>query len=1604
MGRFHATSFKSYFSFMKTSSFIITLPAFVLAAAISTNFSHAQTTASPVPVSNAGQPTLQMGTYQVTERDANSQVWQRVDYETLPSGKTVPHIHKYTELATGLNHLVDGQWVPSKEEIDISPDGNSAAATNGQHQAYFPGDIAQGVIELDTPDGKRLQSRPIGLSYDDGTNSVLIAELTNSPGYLVGANQVIYPDAFTGVKADLLYVYTKARFEQDIILRAQPPTPESFGLNPQTVRLQVLTEFFNPPQPVVSANSVPTPAGNLTDDNLSFGAMAMMPGKAFLSGTNSPTVQVTKQWLLLDGRQFLVEEVPVTFIANELNTLPQPPIQTSLRTTTPKVSRNLILPPQRQARSTKEPMLMAKAALPTPGVVLDYVVVNTSTNNFTFQGDSTYYISGGVNLNGTTTIEGGAVIKYTNNASILFLAPSQLKWLGSAYCPVIFTAKDDDSVGESITNSTGNPSGYYASSAMDFWGGSATLNYVRIAYAQEAIQINNGNNLTLCNAQIVNCGEGICWDHSGGSAIVRNALFANVQNDFDFFNLVSNNTVWVQNVTFVTNGNLIVPPWYIYYPAYPTLGFTNCIFANVTTAGGWIGGANNGSYGLNWSFSGAITVSQNPFQSAGGGNYYLAVGCGFQNAGTLNIDPTLLAGLRTKTTQAPDTSYVNQTISSDTPFSPLAQRDTASPGPDLGYHYDPIDYAVSGVVVNNASVSVGPGTVIGAFGTNGSPYGLSIGTGAQLISDGTAAQPCRIVTYNTVQEGPGGGWEAPTLASVTDYIGGAGGMFDFQFTDWSMFGPANASHLIIYQSNPVNMRDCQFHGGSLVTYLGPTINLTNCLFDRVYLALYPDDTNTLVLRNNLFYGGTLDLLPFCTSHSVVQDNLFDRTTILDHNPPCTYTGYNAYVTNYNRLQPTTTYDIILTNSPAYQTGPLGAFYQPTNSPLIDAGSGTVDAAGLTGYTILTNQSPDTGTVDIGYHYSILSAPIACTTNQQICPNNPFGLCGSDPYGLPLTYIAVVRPLHGTLGYDASGNFVYTPTSGYEGQTIFTYKVNDGFMDSARDTVTLTITDTVTAYYPSPAATCKDTPVNITLKDYDSCREAPSTFSYAVLTKPTNGLLSGAAPNLTYTPTNANFTGMDSFTYKVSTGNSATNTVTIIVGDDNVSANSQTAMTGTNQPLNITLTASSLLGCTNSFSYTIVDNPTNGTLSGTGTSRTYTPTNGEGVDTFTFTVSDGVWNSPCPDAQVTIFVVAGPQLMTSCRSDRIVLNWSLDSIVQQMEDQYTDRFYIQDFKVYRSTDQGVSWQWIHTSPDPDERMYVDTDVTTNQNYCYLVTFEYSDYYTDITYPTFPPTPGKAPYSNESCASTCSVPFSGPIDVAFILDNTLSTWNNTGSEPYQNAITNALAYIESASGGNCRFAFITPDTDNDNNPINGTNDYSGHDMVDVRIGLTNNVTAFESVVMDANLRSIGGAWPESTDECLNTVVYALAAAGRQDTNNCAPLGKVLQIGDFTPAFRTNAIKLVVLITDHAPSGFCDSGGNITTSEAHQYAVEAKAQCIKINAIQIGDNSHFDPYVWPLMQDYAATSCGWYEQLSYNSSSSDIEDAILQMLFNNGECNCQ
>lgn len=73
-------------------------------------------------------------------------------------------------------------------------------------------------------------------------------------------------------------------------------------------------------------------------------------------------------------------------------------------------------------------------------------------------------------------------------------------------------------------------------------------------------------------------------------------------------------------------------------------------------------------------------------------------------------------------------------------------------------------------------------------------------------------------------------------------------------------------------------------------------------------------------------------------------------------------------------------------------------------------------------------------------------------------------------------------------------------------------------------------------------TDEDTPVTITLVATDADGD---TVTYTVESQPSNGTLSGTAPNLTYTP-DAGFTGTDTFTYSASDGEDSSNTATVTI--------------------------------------------------------------------------------------------------------------------------------------------------------------------------------------------------------------------------------------------------------------------------------------------------------------------------------------------------------------------------------------------------------------------------------------------------------------------------
>jgi len=248
---------------MKTSCLIVALLACSIAGILAAQTS----TVATAPVQTV-QDTLtpEPTAFRVMDREANERVWQRETYEKAPDGKIITRIHKYTELATGLHYKnAKGEWVESKEEIETFAGG--AIARQGQYQVIFANNLnSAGAIDMQTSDGKRLRSNILGLMYHDSASgdAVLIAQLQDSQGELISSNQVLYSDAFEGVKADVRYTYKKGSFEQDVILREQPPTPEAYGLNPATTELEVMTEFINPPQETIKDQR--NKAGNLLDE------------------------------------------------------------------------------------------------------------------------------------------------------------------------------------------------------------------------------------------------------------------------------------------------------------------------------------------------------------------------------------------------------------------------------------------------------------------------------------------------------------------------------------------------------------------------------------------------------------------------------------------------------------------------------------------------------------------------------------------------------------------------------------------------------------------------------------------------------------------------------------------------------------------------------------------------------------------------------------------------------------------------------------------------------------------------------------------------------------------------------------------------------------------------------------------------------------------------------------------------------------------------------------------------------------------------------------------------------------------------------------------
>src|SRR5205823_13342916 len=245
------------------------------------------------------------------------------------------------------------------------------------------------------------------------------------------------------------------------------------------------------------------------------------------------------------------------------------------------------------------------------------------------------------------------------------------------------------------------------------------------------------------------------------------------------------------------------------------------------------------------------------------------------------------------------------------------------------------------------------------------------------------------------------------------------------------------------------------------------------------------------------------------------------------------------------------------------------------------------------------------------------------------------LTATDADGDALTFSLVAGPLHGALS-GVAPNLTYTPAANYNGADSFTFKANDGTVDSSAATVSLTITAVNDAPVAADQAvtTAEDTAKAIVLTASDVDGDA---LTYAIVVGPAHGALSGVAPTVTYTPA-ANYNGPDSFTFKANDGTVdsaiATLAVTVTPVNDAPVATAQSVTTNQDTAKAISLTASDVDGDT--LTYVVVTAPTHGTLSGTAPNLTYTPVAGYfGSDSFTFKANDGTVDSVAATVSLTV---------------------------------------------------------------------------------------------------------------------------------------------------------------------------------------------------------------------------------------------------------------------------------------------------------------------------------------------------------------------------------
>ncbi len=255
------------------------------------------------------------------------------------------------------------------------------------------------------------------------------------------------------------------------------------------------------------------------------------------------------------------------------------------------------------------------------------------------------------------------------------------------------------------------------------------------------------------------------------------------------------------------------------------------------------------------------------------------------------------------------------------------------------------------------------------------------------------------------------------------------------------------------------------------------------------------------------------------------------------------------------------------------TDPQGASCQgsvTTAVPAANNGQAAVDDGRL--YVSVENEShcnitpPDNNAPQI-----TSTAPLTAVATQAYS----YPVQANDADNDPLTFALSTAPAGASID-SRSGVINWLPAVQQVGNQAFTVTVSDGNGGSDSQSFTVVVApapNTAPSANAAAVATDEDTALAINLTGSDP---EGDSLTFNLLTQPANGVLSGTAPNVSYTP-NANYNGNDSFTFNVNDGQLDSNTATVSIAvnaiNDAPTADAQTLSVDEDTSFSITLSGS-----------------------------------------------------------------------------------------------------------------------------------------------------------------------------------------------------------------------------------------------------------------------------------------------------------------------------------------------------------------------------------------------------------------------------------------------